>query len=181
MLASKDNFYAPESSDLPSLATVARAAYADHYLHYWDPDDCGRYYMDLSFSEHTFRRDHDDPNALLYAIALDRELVGYMKLNRVAETEHCPELVGMELEKIYLRGHAVGRGLGKAAMRLAEQRAVEAGQPSLWLKVMAENRDTVAFYESLGFAIRSHFRIDIAHMKDHMRGMLVMSKSICIG
>ena len=170
--------FAASASDLPELAKAARAAYADHYVHYWDPDDSGRYYMDLSFSLATLTRDFADRNALLYGISDADELVGYMKLNRIAETEHCPGLTGMELEKLYLRAHAVGRGLGKAAMMLAESLALQAGQPTVWLKVMAENEATVRFYEALGFVTRSRFRIDIPHMKDHMRGMLVMSKSL---
>ncbi len=178
MLIAKETCFRPKPEDLAALAEVARAAYADHYLHYWAPDDSGRYYMDLSFSEETLRRDHADPNVLLYVIATGGEVVGYMKLNRVAVTEHCAELTGMELEKIYIRKQAAGQGLGKAALRLAEDQAALAGQSSLWLKVMAENRATVGFYESLGFITRSRFRIDIPHMKDHMRGMLVMSKTI---
>ena len=42
----------------------------------------------------------------------------------------------------------------------------------------AENHATVRFYQRLGFAAVHRFRIDIPHMHDHLRGMLVMARKL---
>ena len=170
--------WAPAESELPMLAEVARAAYADHYLHYWEAEDNGRYYMDLSFSEAALRREYADPNVYLCGLKLAGELVGYLKINRVARSDDPPGLIGTELEKLYLRKAAAGRGLGSQAMAAADRIAIESGQGLIWLKVMAENHATVRFYQRLGFAAVHRFRIDIPHMHDHLRGMLVMARKL---
>ena len=45
------------------------------------------------------------------------------------------------------------RGIGAALMKRVEQDLAELGCPKLNLQVRAENRDVVAFYESLGYRV----------------------------
>ena len=46
------------------------------------------------------------------------------------------------------------RGLGRAMMAACERWIVARGHPKLQLMVRAENRETLAFYEALGYAVQ---------------------------
>lgn len=56
----------------------------------------------------------------------------------------------VELQKLYVQTHAIGRGVGKALLQAAEAAARERSGSSLWLTVNARNARAIAFYASQG-------------------------------
>jgi len=58
----------------------------------------------------------------------------------------------MKISKIYLRSNLRGRGLGRRALDLAEDRCRQLEFSRLWLTVNRHNSDSIAWYLRNGFA-----------------------------
>jgi diamine N-acetyltransferase len=83
-----------------------------------------------------------------YYLLMDEEggAGGYLAL--VSEADKC----SMQLSKIYLRSNLRGRGLGRRALELAEDRCRQQEISRLWLTVNRHNSDSIAWYLRNGFA-----------------------------
>ena len=57
----------------------------------------------------------------------------------------------MKLSKIYIHKSRRGRGLGKAALRFAEDLCSRCGYGKLWLTVNKHNAGSIQWYERMGF------------------------------
>lgn len=60
------------------------------------------------------------------------------------------DLIGAELNALYIHPEAVGRGVGKRLFRVAEHLAIENTTPKLRLK---STLNAIGFYESCGFSV----------------------------
>ncbi len=159
-----------QPADAAKLARVARQAYQPHYRHLWT--DGGAWYMREQFNARRLREELSDPNALFYMALLDGRPVGFLKLNRDATIE---SLEGdfLELERIYLMKRATGRGVGKALVHFTLDYARELGKNGVFLKAM-DTSDALGFYEKMGFATFSRYRLSYTLMEEELRGMVAM-------
>ncbi len=82
-----------------------------------------------------------------YYLLLDEEGSegGYLALVPEADKR------SMKLSKIYLRSNLRGRGLGRRALELAEDRCRQLEFSRLWLTVNRHNSDSIAWYLRNGF------------------------------
>lgn len=162
-------------ADAPLLATVARRAYMDHYLHLWY--DGGAWYMDRSFSADVLRKELEDSHARFFIVYLASEPVGFLKLN-VARPSPCNGVNALELERIYLEKKATGRGVGKAAMQFVIEQARQADEQFIWLKAMDTSQDALGFYRRMGFEPCGTDRLSFEVMKEELRGMIVLQRRV---
>ena len=169
-------FYPVSVVDVQQLATVARRAYADHYLHLWH--DGGVWYMNRSFSADVLRREIEDRSTRFYFVCLTNEPVGFLKLNINKPSPCNTEMNALELERIYLEKKATGKGVGKASMQFAIDQAKEAGNEFIWLKAMDTSHDALAFYRRMGFEPCGTDRLSFDVMKESLRGMLVLQRRV---
>ena len=90
------------------------------------------------------------PEHVLLAIVADGEDAGWLWIGPWAEGGD-----GWWVWDVHVREPFRRRGLGRAAMRHAEQVAREHGSPTLGLNVFAFNVPAIELYESLGFEAAS--------------------------
>ncbi|UOQ87686.1 GNAT family N-acetyltransferase [Agromyces endophyticus] len=90
------------------------------------------------------------PEHVLLAIFVDGDDAGWLWLGPWAEGGDAWWVWDVHVREPYRR-----RGLGRAAMRHAEQVAREHGSPTLGLNVFAYNLPAIELYESLGFEAAS--------------------------
>jgi len=162
--------------DVEELRDVALRAYKDHYLHLWY--DSGEWYMEKSFSISNLSIELNNSNAKFYIIYLDNVAAGFLKLNIDAPFPSHPNLNLLELERIYLTKAASGKGVGSAAVDFVCNIAAEYNKQAVWLKVMDSSEGPITFYKKHGFEICGTFHLDFEQMKEEVRGMYVMKKSI---
>ncbi|RDV16264.1 GNAT family N-acetyltransferase [Pontibacter diazotrophicus] len=163
------------AADLHTLQDIAINAYGDHYLYLWY--DGGMWYIDKSFGEAALKKELEDPNAALFLIYTEKELVGFLKLNidKALEGESAEE--SLELEKIYLTKAASGKGIGRQVVDFAVAFAREKNKRLVWLKAMDSSK-SVNFYEQNGFKKCGTYTLDFSEMKPEYRGMYIMKREL---
>jgi ribosomal protein S18 acetylase RimI-like enzyme len=84
---------------------------------------------------------------------LDGAPVGYvaLKVHHRPETPFTFPRKYLEIDQLGTAPEAQGRGVGRALLRHAEQRAVERGIFDIRIGVRAGNQAAVAFYEHMGY------------------------------
>jgi GNAT superfamily N-acetyltransferase len=163
------------TTDIPLLTTVAAAAYLAHYTYLWH--DNGEFYVNRSFSQARFELEMADANALFYLIYLEKEAVGFLKLNLDKGIDHYSADAALELERIYILPKATGQGVGKKVMDFVLDIARKRQKSLVWLKSMDSSK-AIPFYQQQGFQIHGSTLLDFATMKDEYRRILSLTKEI---
>jgi GNAT superfamily N-acetyltransferase len=156
------------------LSDIAIRAYSDHYLHLWY--DKGEWYINNHFSEQNLLNEISDANACFFIIYLNKEAVGFLKLNINASFEKKEDKNALELERIYLTKAATGKGIGKFVLDFVFETAKEFNKKLVWLKVMDSSSDAIRFYKNNGFQICGTYHLDFSEMKEEFRVMYIMQK-----
>ena len=72
-----------------------------------------------------------------------------------------PAKSSLQLSKLYVKKETRGLGLGKEAMDFVEDLCRKSNIVTLWLTVNKYNKDSIAWYERLGFAMIGTIVMDI--------------------
>ncbi len=93
----------------------------------------------------------NNPESVFYIASLEKEIIGYMKLNfGEAQTEK-QEGNNLEIQRIYVlqafHGKRIGQLLLDETIKIAKEMAVN----SVWLGVWEENDRAIQFYSKNGF------------------------------
>ena len=161
--------------DLREVQAIARDTYLEHFAHIWSGDGL-RSFLEREFSDTALRESLSSPGHAWFLLeAGDEGSVGYAKLNW-SRIEPVTGRSGAELQKIYFRAGATGRGYGAALPTHAVAAATAEGEPMLWLNVLRNNTDARRFYAAHGFDTvgRRPFRTDLG---DEL-GMWTMTRQL---
>lgn len=85
-------------------------------------------------------------------IAVQAGILGYCKIIKEPPPEFVRERSLVHLERIYVLGDFQGKGIGKALLAKAEERALVLGFSGLWLGVWEKNVQAIQFYLHRGFS-----------------------------
>ena len=98
-----------------------------------------------------------EPNGMLYVWEEDGRLLGLVSLFLKAQEESDVRLPCryVDLDTLYVRPEAKGRGIGTALYQAACQWAKEQGADRVELMTLGENRDARAFYAHMGMQEQS--------------------------
>ena len=91
-----------------------------------------------------------DVNSTRYTIRQDSIIVGLMCLDQAGDDDLNSDVY--ELQAIYLHPDHFRQGIGTIAMRFAFDKARSLGKTAIVLWVLADNTDSISFYEKCGFA-----------------------------
>jgi len=139
-----------EPKDLNPLLKIAKETFVDAFEKENDPEDF-KAYITSAFSENQLKNELLNPDSSFYFAYLDKELVGYFKLNeREAQNEHF-EFSSIGLERIYVLNAFQNQGLGKQLLFKAIAIAQLMNVSFLWLGVWEKNIPAIRFYERHGF------------------------------
>lgn len=94
----------------------------------------------------------------VFAILLDEKFVGYMIIAKLFSFEFGGHIAF--LDELYISEKARGKGLGKKAVKFAQQYAVEEKLKKLFLEVEAHNISASELYKKMSF-------------KNHHRGLMI--------
>ena len=149
--------------EIAAVAALANQIWNEHF-----PSIIGQAQVDYMLgkfqSESAIAQQIREDGYAYYLVVEEDERVGYFAL--VPDVERA----SMQLSKIYLRREHRGRGLGRAVLSFVEDECAKLGLSELWLTVNKDNRDSIAFYERLGFVLDRPLHTDIGDgfvMDDH--------------
>ena len=110
-------------------------------------------YLQKAFDANQLRNELETPDSYFYFLKNTDEPVGYLKLNtKKAQSDQVLDNA-MEVERIYLKRHVQGKGLGTLLLNFAMQEAKNKGLMAIWLGVWEENNKAIAFYKRHGFEV----------------------------
>lgn len=110
-------------------------------------------FVQQAFSTERIREELHNESCRFYALWLQGQVMGYLKLDLNLAPEDFPTQKALQLHRIYLRREVWGRGYGDSLMDTAESEAQRIGATLLWLNVWQENPGAIAFYQRRGFSI----------------------------
>jgi ribosomal protein S18 acetylase RimI-like enzyme len=165
-------------SDIAAIQRLCYESYRDHFAQLWTADGIQRF-LDKDFATDVLRTTLTTPSKHLWLTAKEANeandrLVGYAKINW-SVPDPIDGIEGAELQKIYFRKSAAGKGYGAALLERALDCVKERSCCRVWLEVLKVNVGAQKFYARMGFRIAGEipFRTDLAEI-----GMVVMVRDI---
>ncbi len=139
-----------EEHQLAVLQEISRVTFIETYAQANTEADM-QAYLAAHFSIEQLQKELQNPASYLYFIQIDKQVVGYLKLN-VGEAQTEPqEVAALEIERIYIlkshQGKQLGQRLHEKAVQIAKQKKVN----YLWLGVWEKNPKAIGFYQRMGF------------------------------
>lgn len=148
--------------DLREVQAIGRDTYLEHFAHCWSKAGL-QAFLQRDFSDEALQISLASPQHAWFLMEDgDAGTVGYAKLNW-SRIEPATGVTGAELQKIYFRANATGRGYGKRLLAHVLAAARAQGEPVLWLNVLKSNADARRFYAVHGFGTIGElpFRTDL--------------------
>ncbi|MCU7550525.1 GNAT family N-acetyltransferase [Chitinophagaceae bacterium LB-8] len=81
----------------------------------------------------------------------DHEVVGYAKLRENTEPRSLGIIPALEIARLYVVHHMIGKGVGKLLMSTIFDIARQKNIPAVWLSVWEKNQRALDFYNYWGF------------------------------
>lgn len=162
-------------SDVKTLSKVAQEAYNDHYIYLWH--DEGKDYVQRNFSEAALEKDLQEKSGLWYLIGIVPEWFGFVKINPFQALNPYTAEEALEIERLYLKASATGKGIGKAILQMASDLAKQQQQKVIWLKAM-DSAPALQFYLSQGFEIVAQQTLAYPQMKVEYQTLLTLIKKL---
>jgi len=108
-------------------------------------------YASNAFTLQRLEQELNNPDSAFYFALYDKQVAGYIKLNRnTAQTEFA-DTDALEVERIYVLSEYQGKQIGRHLLKFAIQTAIEAKLSYIWLGVWEHNAGAIRFYEGNGF------------------------------
>jgi ribosomal protein S18 acetylase RimI-like enzyme len=108
-------------------------------------------YLDEAFSVDKLTAELNNKDGEFYFAMLDRQVIGYLKVNRGASQTELKDYKALEIERIYVlqtyHRKKVGQLLFEKALQIARQHQLD----YVWLGVWEENHRAQNFYRKNGF------------------------------
>ena len=137
--------------DLDILAQISQATFVDAFKVHNNPEDF-KNYMDFAFEKDKLKEELKNLNTAFYFAYLDKDLVGYFKLNWMDAQSDLKLDDSLELERIYVLQRFQGQGVGKMMLGEVKRLGVKTNKDFLWLGVWEHNKGAIKFYKKNGFS-----------------------------
>lgn len=106
-------------------------------------------YLKEKFSLSALAAELTDKNAMFYFAKINKEVVGYLKLNQGKSQTEIQDDQSLEIERIYVlkpfHGKKVGQKLFDKALQVAKHKELD----YIWLGVWEQNLRAVRFYKKM--------------------------------
>ena len=137
-------------SEAADLRKIAIETFVATYGHLNTATNMKNYLAD-HFSEAQITLEMNHPNSQFFFAEIDKEIVGYMKLNSGEAQTAVKKNDTIEIERIYVlakyQGQKIGHLLYKKAVAFSRAKSAK----ELWLGVWNKNKKAIRFYEKNGF------------------------------
>ena len=137
-------------NDIDQLQKIGRQTFSDTFSA-GNTEDNIRKYLDEGFSLEKLTAELNDKNAEFYFAILDKNIIGYLKLNFGQSQTELKDDKALEIERIYVLKGFHGKNVGQILYEKAIQIARQTNADYVWLGVWEENPRAKNFYKKNGF------------------------------
>ncbi len=174
------SLYRATVADAELISILAKDIYKEHYLHLWHAEGAV-WYMNTAYEPDKIENELIDTNTEYILATENGKSLGYLKivLNAVLATEEKSKAI--EVERIYLRQAAMGKGLGRTLMEYALEKARALKKEIIFLKAMDTSAEAITFYRKAGYSICGSLQLPLpkySRMKKKFRGMVILKRSV---
>ena len=136
--------------NIQQLQTIGRQTFTETFAEHNSAENMAKY-LEEAYADEKLSAELNDPNSVFYFAELERQVIGYLKLNIGASQTELKDNKALEIERIYVakeyHGKKVGQLLYDKAIEVAKEKAAE----YVWLGVWEENHKAIQFYKKNGF------------------------------
>ena len=141
-----------ELSDLLTLQNISILTFSETFSAL-NTEKNMREYLEKNLSVEQLKKEIQRTGSFFYLAEIQKQTIGYLKLNfGEAQTEFKDQNF-CELERIYVLKEFQGKYIGKRILEIAIVKAKQAKTENLWLGVWEENHKAIEFYQRNGFEI----------------------------
>jgi ribosomal protein S18 acetylase RimI-like enzyme len=108
-------------------------------------------YLEEGFSFEKLMVELLDENAVFYFAWINKNVIGYLKLNFGTSQTELKDDKAVEIERIYVLQEFHGKKVGQVLYEKAIQVAKQASAAYVWLGVWEKNTRAIRFYQKNGF------------------------------
>jgi ribosomal protein S18 acetylase RimI-like enzyme len=135
-----------KQTDTVALSIIAKETFYESFAADNKEDDM-LLYLDSNFAVQQVEEELRDANVSFFLAFIDETL----EVNIKAPEKREAGIMGMEVERIYVRKEYQRLHIGQALMNRCIAHAKECNMEMLWLGVWEHNKGAAAFYEKNGF------------------------------
>lgn len=139
-----------EMDQLDFLVSLSRKTFVDAFEKDNNPEDFESY-LDFAFNPDRIADEVLDEDSEFYFVYLQKEVVGYFKLNQLQAQTDIKDDDAIELERIYVLNEFQGKQIGRWMLEQVKTLAKDKEKNFVWLGVWENNTKAIAFYETYGF------------------------------
>ncbi len=139
-----------EIDQLDFLVNLSRKTFIDAFEKDNNPEDFENY-LDFAFNPDRIADEVLDADSDFYFVYLNKEVVGYFKLNQLQAQTDIKDENSLELERIYVLNQFQGKQIGRWMLEQVKTLAKHKNKTFVWLGVWEHNIKAIAFYEIYGF------------------------------
>ncbi|KAI8991267.1 acyl-CoA N-acyltransferase [Mycotypha africana] len=153
MTASKVTVKPVDATYAQIICDLGKRTFRDTYSASSTPQKDLEVCMNENYNYDIQRKELSDP-AMHSFIAFDEHgtAIGFAQLRQRKDNyDFIGDKEAVELQRIYVDKEFTGKGVGKALLSAALEKAKELGKRTIWLGVWEHNFKAMAFYESFGF------------------------------
>jgi len=159
------------------LSDLAKKIYIPHYPYLWNEGGIDWYINEYAYPVEKIKNELLDPNNFHFIAYLNREPIGYLKLNINTTTKGFDANTTLELERIYILQSTIQRGIGTKLMEFVKDYSLKLGKKIILLKAMDSATQALLFYKKNGFEVVGNFELPstiFKLMKPEYRGMVIL-------
>lgn len=137
-------------NDIGQLQKIGRQTFSETFSPY-NTEENMRNYLKENFSSEKLTAELEDKNSEFYFAKLNKNVIGYLKLNFGPSQTELKDENALEIERIYVLKELHGKSVGQSLYEKAMQVANESKANYVWLGVWEENKRAINFYRKNGF------------------------------
>jgi diamine N-acetyltransferase len=137
-------------NDIESLKTIGQQTFLETFSEE-NSEENMRKYLDKEFVYENLKEQLENENSEFYFAAIDKKVIGYLKLNFGPLQTELKDDNAIEIERIYILKEFQGRKVGQLLYRKAIEIATLSGADYVWLGVWEKNLKAIQFYKKNGF------------------------------
>lgn len=136
--------------DIDQLQIIGRQTFYETFSDGNTEDNITKY-LNAEFSIEKLAAELCDNNAEFYFATLDKNVIGYLKVNFGQSQTELQDDRALEIERIYVLKEFHGNRIGQLLFDKANQIARHKNADYIWLGVWEENPRAIQFYKKNGF------------------------------
>jgi diamine N-acetyltransferase len=133
-------------NDIESLKTIGQQTFLETFSEE-NTEENMKKYLEAEFAYEKLKEQLENENSEFYFAAIDKKVIGYLKLNFGPSQTELKDDNAIEIERIYVLKEFQGRKVGQLLYRKTIEIATLSGADYVWLGVWEKNLKAIQFYK----------------------------------